>query len=58
MRFSKKVWGPNGVGGAWYGIFLIREKPALRADLINRYINSKEYIYFVRTFFYHGTNMI
>ena len=24
MRF----WGPNWVGGAWYGIFLIREKPA------------------------------
>ena len=28
-------WGPNWVGGAWYGIFLIREKPALRAGLIN-----------------------
>ena len=27
--------GPNWVGGAWYGIFLIREKPALRAGLIN-----------------------
>ena len=26
--------GPNWVGGAWYGIFLIREKPALRAGLI------------------------
>ena len=22
--------GPNWVGWAWYGIFLIREKPALR----------------------------
>ena len=27
--------GPNRVGGAWYGIFLIHEKPALRAGLIN-----------------------
>ena len=26
--------GPNWVGGAWYGIFLIREKPALCAGLI------------------------
>ena len=28
--------GPNWVGGAWYGIFLIREKPALRAGLITQ----------------------
>ena len=27
--------GPNWVRGAWYGIFLIRLKPALRAGLIN-----------------------
>ena len=26
--------GPNWVGGAWYGIFLIREKPALRVGLL------------------------
>ena len=26
--------GLNWVGGAWYGIFLIRQKPALRACLI------------------------
>ena len=36
MRFFKNVhfWGPNWVGGAWYGIFFICEKPALRAGLI------------------------
>ena len=29
--------GPNLVGGAWYGIFLIREKPALGAGLIKAF---------------------
>ena len=36
MHFYQNInfWGPNCVGGAWYGIFLIRGKPALRAGLI------------------------
>ena len=33
--------GPNWVGGAWYGIFLIREKPALSAGSITQ-IQAKE----------------
>ena len=34
--FFQKVHfqGPNCVGGACYGIFLIRQKPTLRAGLI------------------------
>ena len=38
MRFSKMyIFGApiESVRGAWYGIFLICEKPALRAGLIN-----------------------
>ena len=29
-------WGLNWVRGAWYGIFFIHEKPALRAGLISK----------------------
>ena len=34
FRGKIHFWGPNWVGGAWYGIFLICEKPTLRAGLI------------------------
>ena len=40
FKFLKSIfpkctfWGSNWVGGDWYGIFWIREKPALRTGLI------------------------
>ena len=42
MCFSKMyIFGaPIESGGAWYGIFLIREKPALRAGLITNIMKN------------------
>ena len=37
-------WGPNWVGGAWYGIFLIREKPAIRAGALRAWLQRTEFI--------------
>ena len=44
--FSQNVhfWGPNWIGGAWYGIFLIRQKPTLPAgDLRNEHVRSESF---------------